>query len=158
MADLHGSPVWQLHFEESADPNKSFQAIRIGGAVYLARLKGRAWIAKNTYEVLRMETDLAAPISRAHFTMEHLMISYAPIYFKHHSVRLWLPESTSLYIAYRGHRYERGHTFSHFRLFSVDSEQAVKEPTPPESIDPTDKTSKLLPTQSRLLLEGAPPR
>jgi tetratricopeptide (TPR) repeat protein len=140
-----GSPAWQLHFEESADPNESFQAIRIGGSVYLPRLKGRAWIARNSYEVLRIETDLASPIPQIRFGLEHLVINYAPVEFKNHSVRLWLPESAQLYIAYRGHRYELDHSFSHFQLFSVDSDQAVKDPPPNKA------PLQLLSVQSKLL-------
>jgi len=48
--------------------------------------------------------------------------------FPSHHIQLWLPESSSLYIAYRGRRYERIHTFSDFQLFSVDSAQADKQP------------------------------
>ncbi len=141
---------------ESPDPNKAFQAIRIGNSVYLPRLKGRAWISTNTYEALRIETDLASPISQVDFRREHLVIDYAPVEFKNHALRLWLPESASLYIAYRGHRYERIHTFSHFQLFSVDSAQAIKEPTAPaQAVPPPDATSQLLPAPSKLFAEGA---
>jgi hypothetical protein len=48
--------------------------------------------------------------------------------FPKRHLQLWLPESASLYIGYRGRRYERVHKFSQFQLFWVDSEQAVKEP------------------------------
>jgi tetratricopeptide (TPR) repeat protein len=144
---LNGSPSWQLRFEEAPDPNVSFQAIRVGGSVYLPRLKGRAWIATNTYEVLQIETDLVSPIREINFELEHLIIRYAPVQFKNRAVRLWLPESTHLYLAYRGHRYERVHTFSHFQLFSVESDQAVREATLPAKADP----AHLLATESRLL-------
>ena len=98
--------------------------------MYLPRLKGRAWIASDTYEVLRMETDLASRIPQIDFNLEHLVIDYAPLEFKTRSVRLWVPQSAALYIAYKGHRYERVHTFNRFHLFSVDSDQAIKEPKP----------------------------
>ena len=133
LGHLRGSPVWQLRFEENADPNESFQAIRVGGAVYLPRLKGRAWIATDGYEVLRIETDLVSPIPRIDFGREHLIINYAPVEFRNHSVRLWLPENAQVYISYRKHRYELVHTFSHFQLFSVDSDQAIKEPPVPNN-------------------------
>jgi hypothetical protein len=64
-------------------------------------------------------------------------------------VRLWVPESAALYIAYRGHRYERVHTFDHFHLFSVDSDQAIKEPAAPP------KTPlQLLPIGSKLMADA----
>jgi tetratricopeptide (TPR) repeat protein len=132
MTHVQGLSAWQLRFEEPPDSDQSFQAIRIGGAMYLPRLKGRAWVASDRFEVLRMETDLASPIPQIDFNLEHLVINYAPVEFKSHSVRLWVPATTALYIAFRGHRYERVHTFNNFHLFSVDSDQQFKEPqTPP---------------------------
>jgi hypothetical protein len=128
MTHVQSTSAWQLRFEEAPDTTQAFQAIRIGGAMYLPRLKGRAWIASDRYEVLRMETDLASPIPQIGFNLEHLVISYAAVEFKSHSVRLWVPASAALYIAYRGHRYERVHTFNNFHLFSVDSDQIVKDP------------------------------
>ena len=127
---VHGTPAWQLHFEEPMDSKQAFQALRIGASTYLPRLKGRAWIASDTYEVLRMETDLASRIPQIDFNLEHLVIDYAPLEFKTRSVRLWVPQSATLYIAYKGHRYQRVHTFNRFHLFSVDSDQAIKEPKP----------------------------
>ena len=43
-------------------------------------------------------------------------------------MRLWLPESASLYIGYRGHRYQLKHDFSDFQLFWVDSDETIKDP------------------------------
>ena len=130
LTELQGSAAWQVHFEESADPNKAFTAIHIGGSVYLPKFKGRAWITTSGYDVLRIETDLVAPIPNINLQREHQVINYAPVEFSKRHDRLWLPESTSLYIAYRGRRYERVHRFSQFQIFSVDSAEAVKEPSP----------------------------
>lgn len=130
LTELQGSAAWQLHFEESADPNKAFTAIYVGRSLYLPKFKGRAWITTNGYDVLRIETDLVAPIPNINLQREHQVINYAPVEFPKRHVRLWLPESSSLYIAYRGRRYERVHRFSQFQIFSVDSAEAVKEPSP----------------------------
>jgi len=128
MTELSGKSAWQVRFEESANSKNAFTAIRMGGSLYLPRLKGRAWIATETYEVLRLETDLVSPIPQIDLQLEHLIVGYAPVEFPKHHVRLWLPESTSIYVAYRGHRYQRLHTFSQFQLFSVGSDEAIKDP------------------------------
>lgn len=129
LAEMRGSPAWQMHFEEGSDPTKSFHAIRIGpSSTYLLRFKGRAWIAADDYEVLRIETDLVSPIPQIDLRVEHLAITYAPVEFQKRHVRLWLPESASLYVGYRGHRYERVHNFSQFQLFWVEADQTVKDP------------------------------
>jgi tetratricopeptide (TPR) repeat protein len=128
LTDLQGLPVWQLHFLESNDSNRSFAAIRNGGSITLTRFKGRAWITSDSYDVLRIETDLVSPVAPIDLQREHQIITYAPVEFPSRHTHLWLPDSTSLYIAYRGHRYERVHTFTEFQLFSVESTEAVKEP------------------------------
>jgi cytochrome c-type biogenesis protein CcmH/NrfG len=137
LTELQGSPAWQVHFVERPDPNKSFTAIRSGSSVNLTTFKGRAWITTDGYNVLRIETDLIAPIAQINLQREHRVIVYAPVEFPSHHVRLWLPESSSLYIAYRGHRYERVHNLSEFQLFSVESTEAVKQPN-------ANKTSEFL--------------
>lgn len=128
--NLYGGSVWQLGFEESPDPRKSFHQIRINRSEYHLRLKGHAWIAAEGNEILRLQTDLVAPVPEIHLQMEHLDISYAPVEFGKPKFRVWLPESASMEISYRGHRYQRVHTFSHFQLFLVVTEERVKAPTP----------------------------
>ena len=129
LADLHGVQAWQLHFQETFAPGKSFHAIRVGGSVYPLPVKGRAWIAADNHAVLRLETDLVAPIPQIQLQVEHLEIAYAPVDFKKRNVQLWLPESATLYIGYHGKRYQRVHNFSRFQLFWIDTEQTVKDPT-----------------------------
>jgi tetratricopeptide (TPR) repeat protein len=131
LTELQGAPAWQVRFVESTDPDRSFTAIRSGASVNLTRFKGRAWITTDGYNVLRIETDLVAPIEQIGLQREHQVIVYAPVEFPSRHIRLWLPDSSSLYIAYRGHRYERVHNFSEFQLFSVESTEAVKEPIAP---------------------------
>lgn len=128
--DVQGISAWQLRFEESPDPRKSFHQIRIDRSIYQLRFKGRAWIAADDYQILRLQTDLVAPISQIHLQQEHLDITYAPVDFDKRKLRVWLPENASMQIRYRGHSYQRVHNFSHFQLFLVVTEQTVKEPSP----------------------------
>jgi hypothetical protein len=128
--DLYGSSAWQLGFEESSDPRKSFHQIRIDHSVYQLRFKGRAWITSNDDQILRLQTDLVAPIPQIHLQLEHLDISYAPVEFDKPKFRVWLPASASMLIKYRGRSYERVHKFRQFQLFLVDTEQTVKPPNP----------------------------
>lgn len=132
--EIDGLPAWQLHFEESPDEVGSFHSIRVNGSVYFLRLKGRAWIAADGYQVLRLQTDLVNPIPQIELQVEHLDIAYAPVEFRKLKLQLWLPKKASLYIGYHGHRYERVHSFNDFRLFNVETQESVKEPAlPPEA-------------------------
>jgi TolA-binding protein len=126
---IQGIPAWQLNFMEGEDPNKSFNAIRIKDSQYQLRFKGQAWIGVENYNILRLETDLVAPLPEIHLQVEHFDVAYAPVSFAGQNLRLWLPENASMHISYRGHHYQRVHRFSHFQLFLVGTEQNVKEPS-----------------------------
>ncbi len=128
--ELRGTPAWQLQFEESPNPARSFHQIRIHRAVYQLRFRGRAWIAADTYQILRLQTDLVAPLTQIRLQLEHLDISYAPVDFEKSKFTVWLPESASMQISYQGRRYQRVHKFSHFQLFLVVTEQRIKDPVP----------------------------
>jgi tetratricopeptide (TPR) repeat protein len=128
LTELRGNLAWQVHFVEGTDPKRSFTAMHIGQSVQLTRFKGRAWISADNYNILQIETDLVSPMEQIKLRREHLVITYAPVEFSSRHIQLWLPQSSSLYLAYRGHQYERIHTFSDFQLFSVDSAQADKQP------------------------------
>lgn len=127
--EFRGVTAWQLHFEEGADPNQAFTALRVEGSLYLPRFKGRAWITADSYNVIHIETDLIAPLSQIGLQLEHLVIGYAPVQFQNRPIQLWLPDNASLYIDYHGHRYQRVHSFSQFQLFSVDTDERRNEPT-----------------------------
>jgi len=130
---LQGTRAWQLSFEESPDPRKSFHQIRIDNSIYQLRFKGRAWITADSHQVLRLQTDLVAPVPEIRLQSEHLDISYAPVEFNKLKFRIWLPSTASVQINYRGRSYQRVHKFSQFQLFLVDTQQTVKEPTPQQS-------------------------
>lgn len=128
---LRGTQAWQLRFQEGPDPIKSFSAFQIKNREYRVRLKGRAWISADNYQILRLETDLAAPIPEIRLQVEHSDVAYAAVESAKREFRLWLPQSASMHIDYRGRRYRRVHSFSHFQLFLVDSQEKVKMPVVP---------------------------
>jgi hypothetical protein len=119
--------TWQLHFAQRPNRGNFFHVYRVG-VTYYPVLKGRAWIAADNYEVLRLETYLLEPIAQIRLQREHSDIQYGPVEFPKQNVRLWLPQIAELYMDYRGHRYQRRHTFSNFQLFRVETGGEIKWP------------------------------
>jgi hypothetical protein len=56
------------------------------------------------------------------------LISHGPIPFQKRNTSLWLPKSAEIYFDFRKHRYYRRHSFDHYMLYSVDSDEKRKEP------------------------------
>jgi VWFA-related protein len=101
------------------------------GAVYPANLKGRAWIATDSGEVMHMETSLMKEIPEAKVRHWYLAINYAPVEFHSQNVRMLFPQTVDAYYDFEDHRTIIYHTFTDFMLFSVRTDQVIEKPKNP---------------------------
>jgi hypothetical protein len=131
LGQWRGQPAWQLHFQQRPDRPSRIRSYHVKYIGYPVKLKGRAWIATDTFQIVRLETDLMEPVPAIRLQREHLAIEYSPVQFRKRGVELWLPESAELYYDFRGHRYHRRHLFSDFQLFAVDVDQTIHAPPEP---------------------------
>ncbi len=130
LGSWQGSPAWLVRFEQRKDRTPRFRSFRSGGNVWPILLKGRAWIAANSFHVLRLESNLLEPLTEAGLEHEHLIINYAPVHFRERNVELWLPSVADFYVLYKGRRYHYRHSFRDYLLFSVDVGEQIIAPTP----------------------------
>jgi hypothetical protein len=105
-------------------------------------LKGRAWIAAGTFQIVRIESDLVSPMPEIQLLSEHQVVEYGPIPFGQKKTTLWLPKSAEIYFDFRRHRYYRRHSFDHYMLFAVDSQEKPKAPKTPPPDKPIPKEEK----------------
>jgi hypothetical protein len=130
LARLNGRLAWQVHFRQRLDkPNelKTYQ-FGINGASYSVGLKGRAWISADSYQIVRMETDLAASMPEIQLLAEHTAIEYGPVKFHKSNATLWLPQSAEVDFAWRRRQVHRVHSFDDYMLFTVDEKQRITTP------------------------------
>jgi tetratricopeptide (TPR) repeat protein len=128
LSRVHTGFAWQVYFSQKKDKDSRIRQYRMGGHVYPIALKGRAWIDPNTFQVLRLETDLREPRPDLRLNTEHLVMEYGPVHFKSRREVLWLPSSADYYAIFRGHRFHRRHSFTNYVLFSIDDKQKIEEP------------------------------
>jgi tetratricopeptide (TPR) repeat protein len=130
LARANGTLAWQIHFRQiQGKPNaiRSYQP-GIHSPSYSVGLKGRAWISADNYQIIRMETDLVAPLPQIRLLAEHTAIEYGPVRFRNADVNLWLPQSAEVYFAWMGHQVHRRHSFSNYLLFGVSEKQRIAAP------------------------------
>ena len=130
LGQWNGTPVWQVHFRQRPDKPNTIRSYRIGenGPSYPVALRGRAWIAAESYQIVRMETDLVNTRPEIRLFADHTVVEYGPVRFKKRDVEMWLPQSADVYCDWRGKRMRRRHSFSDYMLFSVDEKQHIAEP------------------------------
>ena len=130
LAQWNGKPAWQVHFRQRPDKPNTIRAYKFGenGPSYAVALRGRAWIAADSYQIVRMETDLVAKLPEIKLLADHTLVDYGPVRFKNRSVEMWLPQVAEVYFDWRGQRVHRRHSFDNYMLFSVDEKQKISEP------------------------------
>ena len=130
LAQWSRHPAWQVHFRQRPDKPNTIRAYRFGqnGPSYAVALRGRAWIAADSYQIVRMETDLVSKLPEIKLLADHTLVDYGPVRFKNRNVEMWLPQVAEVYFDWRGQRVHRRHSFDNYMLFSVDEKQKIAEP------------------------------
>ncbi len=124
--------AWAVHFRQRSGVSGHTFSYEDGyGGVYVARLKGRAWVSAISGEVVHMETALLEGIPEVHVRNSWFSIDYAPVQFRRFDVRLWLPQRVKAYTQFDDHRTITYHVFENFMLFSVETKQEIKKPAEP---------------------------
>jgi tetratricopeptide (TPR) repeat protein len=147
LSRMNGVLAWQVHFRQRQDKPNELQTYQIGlhGSSYSIGLKGRAWFSAESYQILRLETDIVEPVPQLKLLAEHTRIDYGPVNFTQAGVKLWLPQSVELYFARKGKQSHRWHSFNNYMLFAVDDRQRIAVPKAEESSTDPDRVSSARP-------------
>jgi hypothetical protein len=128
LGQWQGQPAWQVRFEERPSRRNSMMVVQIGGSSFSPRLRGRAWILADSYQVARLVGDLAEEIPKIRLRLQHQEIEYRPVPLPEGKGAIWLPSSTELYMDFIGRRFYRRHIFTDFQFFSVKVRQTFGDP------------------------------
>jgi tetratricopeptide (TPR) repeat protein len=128
LGDWRGQATWLIHFRQRDDRPNRMHSYKVGNQFYSVKLKGRAWITSDKFQIVRMEAEMVAPLPEIELLSEHQIVEYGPVPFPKKNTTLWLPKSAEIYFDFRKHRYYRRHSFDHFMLYSVDTEEKGKAP------------------------------
>jgi hypothetical protein len=130
-------PAWVIYFRQVDGMRPRTLSMTSAVSTFPVSLKGRAWIAVDSGEVMHLETNLVKGIPIIDLHANAVSIDYAPVAFPSRNLELWLPKSAVAYTDYSKRRTIIEHTFSDFQLFSVDTQQVIGKPK--ELKDPKEK-------------------
>lgn len=135
-SEWNGQPTWIVRFRQIPGRPSRILAFYTTETIYHAKLKGRAWVAQDSGQILHLETNLEEGIPMMGLVGNAISIDYAPVQFQSQRVELWLPQSATTFTEFKDHRAIMQHLYSGFKLFSVQSSSAVAPPKaapPPEN-------------------------
>jgi tetratricopeptide (TPR) repeat protein len=140
LSRRRGGLAWQVHFRQKPDQPSRLRGYRVGHILNPVSLRGRAWIATDSFQVLSLETDIVSPIPEIRLKAEHLSVDYAAVIFHKDNQKLWLPENAELFFDFGGRRMHRRHHFSNYLLFSVDEKEKISAPKTNTDADSSPST------------------
>lgn len=129
-------PAWVIYFRQIQGKRSRTAAIATATEVYPVSLKGRAWVATDSGEVIHLETNLLKGVvilstpQPLFIRVDSVSVDYAPVRFASKEVVMWLPRSEITFTDYADRHLIIQHTFSDFRLFSVQTNQTIQTPNP----------------------------
>jgi hypothetical protein len=121
-------PAWVVRFQQKKDRKPRTLSFHTPNSTYHVSLKGRAWIAADSGEIMHLETNLVAGIGLLGLRGNAISVDYAAVQFHSQSLQLWLPKTAQAYADYGKRRMIIDHTFSDFQLFSVQTQQQIEKP------------------------------
>ena len=127
---VKGQAAWQIRFRQRNDKPSRIRSYAVGtiGHAYPVDLEGRAWFAATTFQIIRLEADLARKIPEIQLTMDRTAAEYGPVHFKSRGIDIWLPQTVELTSERRGKRFHQRITFSDYLLFAIDNRQDISAP------------------------------
>ena len=136
--------AWQVHFHQRSDKAAAIRGFQVGmrGSSHPAALKGRAWISAETYQIVRLETDLVRPMPEIRLLAEHTAIEYGSVSFREGNAKLWLPISAEVHFEWMGQRIHRRHSFDKYMLFSIEEKERIGSPKNVGPVNSRERNSK----------------
>jgi hypothetical protein len=121
-------PAWVVYFRQVDGVKPRTLSMGTAANIFPVSLKGRAWIAADTGQIMHLETNLVKGVPIIELRANAVSIDYAPVEFPSRHTQLWLPKSAVAYTDYGKRRTIIEHTFSDFQLFSVQTQQVIGKP------------------------------
>lgn len=91
--------------------------------------QGIAWIDPSSFRVLRIRTDILAPLPMIHLRSESSVVDFEAVRVPQVAVPLWLPQAAVVRADFDGAVYQNDHRYSDYQLFEVKS-RIISGPPP----------------------------
>ena len=131
MDKRNGQLDWVVHFQQRKDrPNRTAK-IWVDDVAYPGMLKGRAWISKENFQVIHLETNLMGDIPAIWLQELAVSVDYAFVRAPSGNLGVWLPNNIAIYWKFEDRRVILVHAFADFQLFAIETKEKIQEPKEP---------------------------
>jgi tetratricopeptide (TPR) repeat protein len=118
---MEGHETHVVAFAQRPEVARLLVAFLTGEAGGEALTQGVAWVDRDTYQIIRMRTDLLFPVAWARLDRLTTEIHYIEVHFQDDPLYFWLPRDVVVTVGWKGKLLRNRHSYSDFHLFRVES-------------------------------------
>jgi hypothetical protein len=125
---LNGRDTVVLAFAQQPAESKLYGSFKSGDTRVTTFSQGLAWVDAQTYQILRLRTDLLKPLPEVKLEKQTTDITYAEVHFKGMNDGFWLPKEVDVTVGWNGKKLRNQHEYSGFQVFNVAATQKINKP------------------------------
>jgi len=118
---VNGHTTYVLGFAQTPGSVESPGEIVVDSESIPMLLQGIAWIDQSDFRIVRLRTDLLAPLPLILVEKQTANILFGPVHIAELATELWLPKAVNLQMEVRGQVVREEHNYSKYRLYQAKS-------------------------------------
>jgi hypothetical protein len=118
---VNGHATYVLGFAQTPGSVESPGHILVNSEFIPMLLQGVAWIDQSDFRIVRLRTDLLAPLPLILVEKLTANILFGPVHIEDLATELWLPKAVNLQMEVRGQVAREEHNYFKYRLFQAKS-------------------------------------
>ena len=139
---LNGRSAYVIAFAQIPGKSHLSGIFRKGQTSITTFSQGLAWFDTDTYQIVRLHTELLAPLSEIRLEKQTMTIDFNEVHFSRLKEAFWLPENVTVTLDWNGKQLRNRHEYSDFKIFDVDASEKIGKPkasaeSPKETGEPT---------------------
>jgi hypothetical protein len=114
-------------FAQKVEVSRMTGSINLAGTEAVILKHGVAWIDPDSFQIVRMRTDLLTRRPDIGLDQHTTWIEFGETHFDQSPRTLWLPSEVRVLVRFNGWKFENRHRYSQYRLFTVESRDGQKQ-------------------------------
>lgn len=124
-----GRKALVLAFAQEPAQSKIYGSFVVGSTRKLTYVQGLAWVDADSFEIVRLKTDLLYPLPQVRLKTETTDIEFSEVPFASVGEKFWLPHDVTVTLDWSGRRLRNRHQYSDFLVFNVEEKHKIGLPS-----------------------------
>jgi hypothetical protein len=122
-----------LAFAQRPEKARAHGAFEMGKTSLPTFAQGVAWVDAESYEIVRLRTDLLKPLPEVRLDQVTTEIDFSENHFTSLAEGFWLPREVRVSVHWKGKHLRNRHQYSNFQLFRVGASEKIAKPKEADS-------------------------